>query len=175
LADETTPATEATTETPAAEQPPEEEVSGASSLEEIEAYWRKRMSNSDKAHAAERKVLEQRLQSIPQGDKGVASEDQSGALAELQKRVQQAEARAKSAELKAKYPAAVDAVGDAVTYMDEARLAALNESLNFDAGRPTRIDTNNPSRSVTTQKPIAEKSVEELLADLKGLAFPTNQ
>ena len=184
MADENTPATEptedSTSETPTndSESGSQEEASGASSLEEVEAYWRKRMSNSDKAHAAAEKALREQIErrSSPAGDTGESSEVQSKAFAELTERVKQAEARAQAAELKAKYPTAVEAVGDAATYMDEARLASLNESLNFDAGRPTRIDTNNPSRAAGTQaKPIEEKSVEELLADLKGMTFPSNQ
>ena len=178
MADENTPATESQTEDSPAPEAAEEEVSGAQSLEEVEAYWRKRMSNSDKAHAAAEKALREQIErrSSPAGDTGESSEVQSKAFAELTERVKQAEARAQAAELKAKYPTAVEAVGDAATYMDEARLASLNESLNFDAGRPTRIDTNNPSRAAGTQaKPIEEKSVEELLADLKGMTFPSNQ
>lgn len=176
---EQTPATEAETPTEGEQTTaPEEEVSGASSLEEVEAYWRKRMSNSDKAHAAAEKALREqieRTQSSPAGDASPGTEVQSEVLKELQQRVQQAEARATQAELKSKYPAALDAVGDAAVHMDEARLAALNESLNFDAGRPTRIDSNNPGRSVSTPKPVEEKSVDELLADLKSLQFPGNQ
>lgn len=174
MAEEQTPATEPETSAPAE---PEEEVSGASSLEEVEAYWRKRMSNSDKAHAAAEKALREQLERVssPAGDKGSSSEVQSDVLKELQTKLQQAEARATQAELRSKYPAALEAVGEAATYMDEARLAALNESLNFDAKRPTRIDSNNPSRSVTTAKPVEEKSIDELLADLKTMAFPSNQ
>ena len=178
MADETTPATEPEqTEAPADEA--QEEVSGASSLEEVEAYWRKRMSNSDKAHAAAEKALREKLEatSSPAGDTGRSSEVPNDTLKELQQRLQQAESRAQSAELKAKYPTAVEAVGDAAVHMDEARLASLNESLNFDAGRPTRIDSNNPSRSVGTrqEKSLEDKSVEELLADLRSMPFPSNQ
>ena len=176
MADEQTPATEAATDTPSNDSETEE-VSGASSLEEVEAYWRKRMSNSDKAHAAAEKALREQLErrSSPAGDASGSSEVQSDVLRELQEKVKQAEARATQAELKAKYPAALQAVGDAAVYMDEARLAALNESLNFDAGRPTRIDTNNPSRSATVPKAVEEKSIDELLNDLKQLQFPGNQ
>ena len=178
---EQTPATEPeaqSSETPtndseSASQEPE--VSGASSLEEVEAYWRKRMSNSDKAHAAERRVLQEKLESVASqssGATGADSEVQPQVLKELTQRLEQAEARATAAELKAKYPTAVEAIGDAARYMDESRLASLNESLNFDASRPTRVDQNNPARSATSPQSPEDMSLEELTAYVKTLDFP---
>lgn len=183
MADENTPATEST-EQPTSDEPTQgesqaEEASGASSLEDVEAYWRKRMSNSDKAHAAERKVLAERLEALESRSSGTQGESdnqvQPQVLKELTQRLEEAETRAKAMELKAKFPVAVDAVGDAARYMDEARLAALNESLNFDASRPTRLDNNNPARQTSGAKNPEDMSLEELTAYVKTLDFPRNQ
>ena len=178
MADENTPATEPQTNDTPAPEAAEEEVSGAESLEEIEAYWRKRMSNSDKAHAAERKVLEERLrstESAPKSGESEAPQVDPSVLKQLTQRLEEAEGRAAAAELKAKYPTAVEAIGDAARYMDEARLASLNESLNFDASVPKRLDTNNPVRRSSQPKEPSEMSIDELKDYLKTLDFPSNQ
>lgn len=180
MADETTPqsspaeptsdSSPSTTEQGESQEP---ESSGASTLEEVEAYWRKRMSNSDKAHAAENKVLQEQLKAQSTSTEGAESASESPALKELQDRLQAAESRATAAELAAKYPKAVEAVGQAASSMDESALASLNERLDFDASAPKRInDTNNPSRSVSGEKSTEDMTDEELLAQLRSLPSP---
>jgi hypothetical protein len=134
------------------------------------------MSNSDKAHAAERKVLQEQLESVkttPGTGDSTAGEASTQALQEMTRRLEQAELRATAAELKSKYPTAVEAVGGSVAAsMEEARLAALNESLNFDASVPKRVDSNNPARTTTEQKTPESMSLDELKNYIKTLEVP---
>lgn len=77
---------------------------------------------------------------------------------------------------KAKYPAASQALGDEVlAQMDEARLAALDASLDVDARTPRGVDRNNPQRT----RPAGAKSpddmtIEELKAHLRTQPVPGN-
>lgn len=166
MADEQTPQS-STDEQPTSGEEPQEEQSGASTLEEVEAYWRKRQSNSDKAHEAERRELQRRLESLEgqrsSGESGESGTDevQSRVLKEMQERLSKAEARATQAELKAEFPLAVQELGDAAVHVSRERLAALNERLDFDASVPKRIDSNNPAR----QAPSGPKSVEDMSLD----------
>ena len=176
MADETTQQSSAD-ETGAAEAP---EVSGASTPEDIEAYWRNRISGSDKAHAAAEKVLRDQL-AAAQGKTAQAAptSDDATAYKELATRLQtelETEKAARVTDTRSlKYPAAAQALGDPVliAQMDEARLASLNESLRQDTYAPRPVDTNNPQRVVKGPKALADMSIEELKAHLRTLPVPT--
>ena len=177
MADETTQQSSAD-ETGAAEAP---EVSGASTPEDIEAYWRNRISGSDKAHAAAEKVLRDQLAAAQGKPAQAASADGDvTAYRDLAKQLQtelEQERLARVTDTRtAKYPAAAEALGDTalIAQMDEARLASLNESLRQDTYAPRPVDTNNPQRVVKGPKALADMSIEELKAHLRTLPVPTS-
>jgi len=93
------------------------EVSGASTPEDIEAYWRNRISGSDKAHAAAEKVLRDQL-AAAQGKTAQAAptSDDATAYKELATRLQtelETEKAARVTDTRSlKYPAAAQALGD---------------------------------------------------------------
>lgn len=176
MADDTTQ--QSSTEETETDETVAPEVSGASTPEDIEAYWRNRISGSDKAHAAAEKVLRDQL-AAAQGKTAQAAptSDDATAYKELATRLQtelETEKAARVTDTRSlKYPAAAQALGDPVliAQMDEARLASLNESLRQDARRP--VDPNNPGRVVKGPKALAEMSIEELKAHLRTLPVPT--
>jgi hypothetical protein len=185
--DETQQSSTENTESPAStegERPTEQaadEGSGESTPADIEAYWKKRQSNSDSAHAAATKVYEDRIAALEaKGTEGASSGDQSPANAEAlnaaNKRAEEAEARATAAELAAKYPNATKAVGRAAVVMDEAALASLNEQLDFDAKAPSITDPNNPARSLGSgPKAVEDMSLAELKEHFKTLPYDSGQ
>jgi hypothetical protein len=166
---------------PAAQQQPDPYPdSGKSTPEEIEAEWRNRISKSDKAHAAEARVLREQL-AAAQAAKAPEGAQPSGdvkEMADLVKRLQQEVETERAGRAidarKSKYPAASQALGDEVlAQMDEARLAALDASLDGDARTPRRVDLNNPART----RPAGSKSpddmtIEELRAYLRTQPVP---
>jgi hypothetical protein len=173
VADETTQ--QSSTDTAPEEQQPE--VSGAVTPEDIEAYWRKRFSNSDKAHAEETRVLRQRLAALEaqaQATPGSTPPPELEAryqqmVKELQQKVAETERSRVVDTRRAKYPAAAENLGDdaVIAAMDEARMAALNERLTLEA--PTRrIDANNPAKSAAgLPKQLSEMTADELRARLE--------
>ena len=150
-------------------------------LQACEAFWRNRQSQSDKAHAAEAKVLRERIAALEAGSKGTAPEgagtgsDTSG-MDEVVKRLQvelENEKRLRITETRtAKYPNATKAIGDerVISQIDEARLASLEETLRPPTG--SGIDRNNPARRVTGEKPISEMTTEELKAHFRTIPVP---
>lgn len=159
----------------------EDETSGASTPEDIEAYWRTRTSGIDKkwrALEAENKVLRERESASKSGTESAGNATGTDAANELVSRLQaelEAERKARISDTRAaKYPHAAKAVGDVniLAAMDEANLASLNESLTpvGTASRPT--DPNNPGRTVKGPKPISEMTTEELKAHLRTQPVP---
>jgi hypothetical protein len=166
-----------TTQQSSSEGQAEAETSGASTPEDIEAYWRKRFSNSDKAHAAEAKVLREQLAALQSGKATEVASAESGAkeMTDMVSRLQADLAAERAARVidtrKAKYPAAAQALGDEViVQMDEARLAGLNESLTVTA---PRVDANNPARRMSGSKPIEDMTSEEVKALFKQSVLPS--
>ena len=157
--------------------------------EEIEAIWKNRVSQKDKAHNAEaqalrnqNETLKQRLERMEaeqrQKNEGDLSEaDQWKAKAEdAERRAQQADQQRVIDVRLAKYPAAAEALDEAVLgSMDEGKLAALNTRLAGEGSPPSGpIDPNSaPKRNPAPPKSAADKSVAELESDLEryGPAF----
>ena len=159
----------------------QDEVSGESTLADVEAHWRKRVSNSDKMHAAENKVLRQQLEAANKSqptESGSSGEDGSKATIEtLTKQLAEQTEGRKVDALGAKYPKAAEALGDGnvLASMDEARLAKLNESLTIEQPTPLNVDPNNPPRATGGSKPFSEMSVKELGALARTLPIELNQ
>lgn len=171
---------QSSTETVEGETP---EVSGESTPEAIEAYWRNRISGSDRAHAAEAKALRERIAALegvspspaPEGGQPAGDVQAATELAERLQKELLAERAARVVDTRtAKYPDAAAALGDAAVLasMDEGRLASLNESLR-PASQPRPVGANNPARSQSGPKALADMSIEELRAHLRTLPAPS--
>jgi hypothetical protein len=151
----------------------------------VEAIWKNRVSQKDKAHAAEARALrdeaaankaradrleaEQRTRT--QGD--LSEADRWKAQAEAANAALEQERQQRIAEVRVtKYPAAAEALDEAIILsMDEGKLAALNARLTSDGEPPAPsgpIDPNSaPKRPATPPSSPGDKSVEELQGDLK--------
>lgn len=160
-------------------------VTPALTLEELDAQWRNRMSGKDKAHKAESDSLRSQnaaLQAQLEKDRsereaarlaGMSEAERVAAERDALKTQLEEERRARVVDTrKAKYPnIAADFDDEVIAAMDEAKLAALNERLAAapQAGTPpSLIDPNSSARTLPAgQKPVSEKTREELIADLK--------
>lgn len=143
--------------------------------EVIESYWRNRQSQSDKAHAAEVRVLRERLEATSKSapESTTQGNDMADMVTRLQKELE-AERSARVADVRrAKYPLASQALGDEVlAQMDEAKLAGLNEALTPTIAAAPRMDSNNPARRTSGTKDPESMSKEELLAAFKATPYP---
>lgn len=173
-----TPTTE--TEEVTAEATEAEEVATESrSPEEIEAIWKNRVSQKDKAHAAEAKALrEERDAALAAANAKVKAEavdaseaDQWKARAEAAEKAAADERQARIIDVRsAKYPAAAEALGaDVIAAMDEGKLAAANARLSSDEPpAPSPMDPNAaPKRNPAPPKSAGDKSVADLESDLR--------
>lgn len=149
-------------------------------VEEVEAIWKNRVSQKDKAHAAEAKALreqvasyEKRLSAKAEADS--ADESETGQWKAKYEEAQKAADQERQARLievrEAKYPLAAEALEpEILAQMDEGKLAALNARLDSEEAPATgtRIDPNAaPRRSPSPPTSTRDKSVAELEADLK--------
>lgn len=149
-----------------------DEMSGAKTPEEIEAYWRNRVSQKDRAHAAAEKALREELEQLQARASTAAPATggqpgtESAADAELRRKYEETtkaletERAARAIDQrKAKYPALVQSgVADAIfATADEASLAKLNE-LASDEPRGTMIAPTGPRRG----QPVADKPLHEM-------------
>jgi hypothetical protein len=153
------------------------------SVEEADEFWRKRVGNKDKAHAAaeralreENESLKRQLQTTPPAGQAGGEGGGDPAVAQLRQQLQQNQQLLEQERQqrvidtrKAKYPKLVEqGLPDAMFAAgDEASLAKLN-ALADDEPEGTLIAPTGPRRaSAAASKPIREKSKEELLADLR--------
>lgn len=152
----------------AAGQPPR-------SVEEVEAYYRARQSGIDRAHNAETASLKAQIAAL-QG--GPASAPPAGETAEavqvrqLTEELARVNAARQAESLRSQYPYAAGVLGDSLTSLPPEKLDAI-EALGDNGTR--RVDPNMAPRQRTgvqsqAQRPLSEKSKEELLADLKRTA-----
>lgn len=152
------------------------EVSGAQTVEEVEAYWRNRLSGTQRAHNAETATMKAQMDALmkapatpPEGESAEAAR-----MRALEAELQQEKAARQAIELQSKYPRTAEVLGDAIGKLADQpeKLAAIEASYE-DAGPQPRIDPNAaPRRSpgvpgAGQQKPLNEKTKDELLADLK--------
>lgn len=149
--------------------------------EEIDAFWRKRVSEKDKAHAAAEQALREELESLKRtpsagatssnGQPGTAGQEDPR-IAELTRQLEAEKVSRLIDGRKAKYPHLAGQVGNAdgiFSSADEATLAKLNALADDSDPGGTFIAPTGPKRAPSTAaKPLHEKSKAELEADLKA-------
>lgn len=171
---------------PEATEPPAEEgtvVEEEHTAEQVEAIWKNRVSQKDRAHAAAEAALRGQVDELNRQLQGRQSEEQAS-MSDVERekaRADAAEQRAAEAERQRavdirtlKYAAAAESLDPTeLAVIDEARLAALDARLRGDPEAPApppRVDPNTaPKRSSAPPAPLREKSVAELESDLKRL------
>jgi hypothetical protein len=169
------------TETATPEAPAEGSQQEAT-VEQVEAEWRNRVSQKDRAHAAEAKTLRQQIAALEAeakaSDGRTASEQDAVKLENerLRKQLAERDIAYALAVRKAKYPGAADALDPEVfVAMDEAKLAGLESRLTPGAleegplATRTMVPATAP-RTTAVPKPLSEKTSAELEADLARLA-----
>lgn len=157
--------------------------------EEVEAQWRHRVSQKDRAHAAaeqalrdENDALKRRLdattaprpQSSGQSAASGGNDQEVEALRQQldeQRRATETEKQARVIEQrKAKYPALARGIGDAgssiFTTADEATLAKLNAQYDDGSSTGTFASATPRRTPPTPAKPLADMSKAELEAEL---------
>jgi hypothetical protein len=149
--------------------------------EDVEAIWRNRFSQRDRAHNAEVESLRQQLDEARRSadakpTDGQAQPDSYKARFEQSQQELERERQARQVtERRLRFPALSQEVPADdpmwVSGRDET-LARLNATFTAPAPPPPtgHVDANNPSRSNLAPKPVAEMSKDELLAELKRLA-----
>lgn len=178
--------TETTGETPSPEGDGGAEPSAQTlSAEELDQQWRHRVSQKDKAHAAEAKALRDQLAAFEQQEatrrraeeearKASMTEAQrfEAERTELQRQLEQERQRTTVEIRKVKYPAiAADLDDQALAVMDEAKLAGLNARLTASGGSvepPSLIDPNSAGRPQAPTAP-AEQTSDQIKAQLASL------
>ena len=191
MADETTQPTEETPSTPPVDgaegQEPEVPASNLSA-EDVDAQWRNRMSQRDKAHAAELKALRDRQEASDRQLKALQDADEQRRLAGMSEaeRVQAqnkqlqddlaAERLGRVADVRrAKYPNIAGEFDDSVlAAMDDGRLADLNVRLGSaqTATPQSLIDPNSAARSQPAVPNGSQpKTLEELQVEFRRTPY----
>jgi len=174
MPDDTTPATAAgegeSSESTDDEAPPQ-------TVEEVEALWKNRVSQKDKAHAAAEKVLRDEIAALkakpastePNGDVAQQQAASQQRITELERQVE--EERVKNLQMK--YPVLAQQVGEDTSLFkmtDEATLARLNalgeQTPAAPAQPPPIMDPSTPKRTASTQQ-THEPTSDELKGQLK--------
>ncbi len=153
--------------------------------EEVEAIWRNRFSQRDRAHNAEVESLRQQMETLQRSVEAASTGGQPAAnngepsykmRFEQTARELEVERQARqTSERRLRFPALAGEVAPDdplwVSARDET-LARLNAT--FGAPPPPEptghVDANNPARQTVTSKPIADMTKDELLNELKRLA-----
>lgn len=159
-----------------------DEVSGAKTVEEVEAYWRNRVSRKDIAHSAAENALRDELAALrrqattaPASDGGQQGNQQGGdaelrrQIEETQRQLRQEQAARVVDQRKAKYPALAKSGAEDEVFANasDATLARLN-ALADDEPRGTFIAPTGPKRGAPAQpKSLAEMSKQELLDEMR--------
>lgn len=151
--------------------------SAGRNADEVEAIWRKRVSNKDKAHAAAEKALRDQITAMQAQASGRQSSstdggDQSDAELRTLREELAAEKQARMIDQrKAKYPALAKQVGNAddIFGADEATLAKLNALADEDGddGKTLIAPTSPSRRTPAPPKTLDKMNKQELLDALK--------
>jgi hypothetical protein len=154
--------------------------------EEVEAEWKHRFSQRDKAHAEETKTLRDQLGRLQaaederrRAEETKRQENMTDAqrmqdqIASLQRQLEDRD-KAYTVEVrKVRFPNIAAELDDsALAVMDEAKLAALDARLNGQtATPPSLIDPNSAARAVNGSSitPPGEKTSDQLKAELERL------
>lgn len=180
-------------QTPPAGTPPDssgqdDSVQGLS-VEDVDARWRHRVSQKDKAHAAaeqalreENDRLRQQLSRPPSGQSGTAPNGAGNAsngdaeywreqATQREREVEQERALRAAEAKRAKYPALAAQVGDAgsgiFSTADDATLARLNALADDEASGSTFAPTTPRKAAPAKPKSLAEMDKAELEQELK--------
>jgi len=151
--------------------------------EEVEAIWRNRFSQRDRAHNAEVDSLRQQMEALQRSVEGAAAsgnpasgEPSYKARYEQTQRELETERQARqTTERRLRYPALAGEVAPDdplwVASRDET-LARLNSTFAAPPrpGPTGHVDANNPAREVISQKSASDMTKEELLKELARLA-----
>lgn len=151
--------------------------------EEVEAIWRNRFSQRDRAHNAEVESLRTQMETLQRsveatqaGTPATGGEPSYKARYEATARELETERQARqTTERRLRFPALAGEIAPDdpmwVSSRDET-LARLNAT--FSAPPPAEptghVDANNPVRQTVTHKPAAEMTKDELLQELARLA-----
>jgi hypothetical protein len=147
-------------------------VSGAKSVEEVEAFWRNRVSLKDRAHAAERKALRDQLESL-KATPGTGQQGGDDSAAEVERLRRELAAKDALYDRKVKYPNLVaNGISDStLSAADEGELARLNSLFDDDQARGTFIAPTAPRKPApTAPKTYADMTKDELLVELERAA-----
>jgi hypothetical protein len=141
-------------------------------VEQVEAEYRARQAGKDREAQALRDQLA-RYQAAETERTAAENARRTAELGEVEALKQQLEQERTGRVLDtraARYPFAAETLStEALLAMDDAKLTALESRLAPTGARPPqRVDPNTPPRP-STNVPPAEKSIEDLKADLKNL------
>lgn len=151
---------------------------GPQTVEEVEAFWKHRQSQADKAHAAETAALKAQMDALKAAPVAPAEGEspEAARVRELEGQLQQERTARQAVELRARYPMAATVLGDSIAALPEEKLAAIEAGFDTAAGSggPPIIDPNSAPRrgaaNSPTAKPVNEKTKDELLGDLRRMA-----
>lgn len=152
--------------------------------EEVEAIWRNRFSQRDRAHNAEVDSLRQQMENLQRSVEAASTGGQAANSGEpsykmryeqTQRELETERQARQTTERRLRFPALAGEIAPDdpvwVSARDET-LARLNAT--FSAPPPPEptghVDANNPARQTMTQKPIADMTKDELLNELQRLA-----
>jgi len=152
-----------------------DEESGARTPEEIEAYWRRRVSLKDKGHQASEQALRQELESwkakatATPGADGQPGNGVDPSAAEVEALRRELAAKDTLYGRKSKYPNLNGNVSDlTIMSSDEADLAKFNAMFDDNASGGTFIAPTAPKRTPSrVTKRIEDMSKDELLVELQ--------
>jgi hypothetical protein len=152
-------------------------ATGPKSVEEVEAFWKYRQSQADKAHAAETAELQRQLAEAQRGPSAppVDETPEQSRVRELESKLAESERARQATELRSEFPMAASILGPNIVNLPRESIAAIEAAAdNGQAGGPPMIDPNMAARRGSAAAPAAtplnEKSKDELLADLRRLA-----
>jgi hypothetical protein len=157
------------------------ESSGGQTVEEVEAFWRNRFSQRDRAHNAETENLKGQMEAMraqPVPPPAGESPEQAR-IRELETNLSREQAARQAEALQRQYPLSAGVLGEAIANLPPEKIAAMEAA--FEAGQgqggqggPPIIDPNAARRGAPglpganpSQKPLNEKTKDELLADLR--------
>jgi hypothetical protein len=154
--------------------------------EEIEQFWRNRVSKKDKTHAAAERALREEIASLKSAAAASAtSSSQDGGtepvnpqIATLQRELEEERRARVIDQRKAKYPAlAAQATDDLFSISDEATLAKLNAMADENSGGGrTLIAPTNPARSAARPpKSLQDMTKDEVLRELQKMSDAEQQ
>lgn len=172
--------------TPPEDAPVSDDTGPALSVEEVEARWKHRVSQKDRAHAAAEQALREendtlrreveasRARSAGQSGNGGGSSDTAylrEQLAQREREVEQERQLRQIESRRAKYPALARQIGDSGSSVfasaDDATLARLNALADDETSGSTFAPTTPRKPAPVAPKSITDMSKDELEAALK--------